>query len=202
MHRHRNARGPRRARKTRRRQEHAVRRSSGGAPSGRHPFWDDLAAGRVRPKRRIDYDEETGEHTIQVRQGDGSWSQPKVVQPEVVEEERQRNPRWPEMELGVRVALAGLRRAERHAQRARLRAVRTILPPLRSRAPRGGAKSRPGARRPSCRPRAPSDDPGSEPGEPPRHCAARGHASLTFSAADAEAPPSWAGRPPGAGRRP
>jgi hypothetical protein len=43
----------------------------------------------------------------------------------------------------------------------------TSLSLSRSRGPRGGSASRPGARRSSCQPRAPSDDSGSEPGPPP-----------------------------------
>jgi hypothetical protein len=120
------------------------------APSERHPLWDDLAGGghQASSVRLIDFDKEAGVYTHQTRRHGGAWSEPEPIRPAAIESERR-----------ATAALAGVR----------LRVVCTALSLSRSRGPRGGAGSSPGTRRSSCRPRAPSDDSGSErgPGDPP-----------------------------------
>jgi hypothetical protein len=138
-----------------------------GLRERREQQWKDRGRFRSRA-RRCHYVPRVG-LAHQTRRGDGPWSTRDVVDDQMIEQERQRSPSWPESERLAAAALEGLRRAERHAREARPRGVRTSLSLSRSRGPRGGARSRPGTRRSSCRPRAPSDDPGSEPGpgDPP-----------------------------------
>jgi hypothetical protein len=75
--------------------------------------WNDAKSDRFRsPGRRIvGFDKVTRAFAVQTRRRGGEWSEPEVIQPEVIEAERRRNPPSPETERLVRAALAGLRRA-------------------------------------------------------------------------------------------
>jgi hypothetical protein len=79
---------------------------------------NDAKSDRFRsPARRIvGFDKETRGFAVQTRRRGGEWSEPEVIQPEVIEAEGRRNPRFHETERLVRAALTGLRQA-------RLRAV-------------------------------------------------------------------------------
>jgi hypothetical protein len=116
----------------------------------------DLNSGRVRAStvRSIGLNPETGNHTCQVQRHGGPWSEPEVIQPEVIEAERRRNPRWRETERRAAAALRDLRRAERL-----LRGVR-VVPSARL---RGRYEHRPGHRRTTASRGPPDDGDGDEP---------------------------------------
>ncbi len=101
--------------------------------------WNGLKSGEIQARRSrgIGYVSGVG-FTHQVQRHGGPWSELEVIRPEVIEAERQRNPRWHATERRARAALRGLRRAERL-----LRGLRVVPSPRA----RGRNEHRPGHRR-------------------------------------------------------
>jgi hypothetical protein len=112
-----------------------------------------LETSPVQPKRRLDYDADTGVYTHQVWSGEG-WSEPEALDDQMIEAERHHSPSWHETERRAIAALTGLRRAERLLRHMR------VVPSAR---PNGRYEHRPGCRRATASRGPPDDGDGGDP---------------------------------------